>query len=78
MNPHIILYGTIGCHLCEQAKAIVIPIAQRHHLLLSLVDIAEESGFDAYETRIPVLRLGSRELDWPFDTTTTTKFITTK
>ncbi|MCE9633940.1 MAG: glutaredoxin family protein [Methylophilales bacterium] len=78
MFPQLILYGTLGCHLCEQAEAIVIPVAQNHQLHLSFVDIAEQSGFDAYETRIPLLRLGLRELDWPFDTITVTKFIITK
>jgi hypothetical protein len=82
MLPQLILYGTAACHLCDLAEAIVIPIAHQHRLQLSMVDIAEQSSLNAYETRIPVLRLelkeGLLELDWPFDAVTITKFVSTK
>ncbi|MFM9911987.1 MAG: glutaredoxin family protein [Methylophilaceae bacterium] len=82
MHPQLILYGTAICHLCELAEAIVAPIAHKHRIQLSLVDIAEQSGLDAYETRIPVLGLEFREglieLDWPFDAAAVTKLVSTK
>lgn len=56
---------TMGCHLCEDAEAIVrraIPQAVVEH-----VDIAEsDAGITRYGTRIPVLRINGKELDWPF------------
>lgn len=64
---HLKLYVTAGCHLCEQAHAVL--------LQAGLGDAVEqvEIGYDAqlaerYGWRIPVLRIepGGNELDWPF------------
>lgn len=61
------LYVTAGCHLCEDAQAV---LAQA-----GLAEVVErvEIGYDAelaerYGWRIPVLRVepGGVELDWPF------------
>jgi hypothetical protein len=71
-----ILYGTLGCHLCDDAEALLA------HLLPSVsdalgtdceiecLDIADEDALlERYGTRIPVLRRLSDdvELNWPFD-----------
>lgn len=68
------LYSTLGCHLCEEAEAVLLPLlaeAQAAGLLIEIevIDIAEEGLIDAYGVRIPVLRCAQtgRELDWPFD-----------
>ncbi|MFJ4143216.1 glutaredoxin family protein [Pseudomonas sp. NPDC089734] len=69
MPPECQLFGTLGCHLCEVAEAILLPLVE-HGLLVELVDIAEnESLFEDYGLRIPVLRRidTGAELDWPFD-----------
>ena len=66
----LVLYHTSGCHLCEQALALVAPLAARHGRVLQQVDIADsESLVDRYGTRIPVLYdpQGAAELGWPFD-----------
>jgi len=61
------LYVTAGCHLCEDAQAV---LAQA-----GLAPVVErvEIGYDAalaerYGRRIPVLRIepGGVEIDWPF------------
>lgn len=68
MLPECQLFGTLGCHLCEVAEAELMPFVE-HGLLVELVDIAEnETFFEAYELRIPVLRRtdNGAELDWPF------------
>ncbi len=69
MLPECQLFGTLGCHLCEQAEAVVMPLVE-HGLLVELMDIADYPALvDAYGLRIPVLRRvdeGS-ELDWPFE-----------
>lgn len=69
MPPECQLFGTLGCHLCELAEDVLMPLVE-HGLMVELVDIAEsESMVEAYGLRIPVLRRvdTSAELDWPFD-----------
>lgn len=70
MPPECQLFGTLGCHLCEVAEAVLMPLVE-HGLLVELVDIAEsDAQYQAYCLRIPVLRRADTgaELDWPFDT----------
>jgi hypothetical protein len=63
----LILFGTSGCHLCEQAELIVnvcVPDG------VDYVDIAEQEQWqEQYALRIPVLYDSERgrELGWPFD-----------
>lgn len=65
--PPLALYGTSGCHLCEQADALVrgaVAVAFRP------VEIADDADLlERYGRRIPVLRRldTGEELDWPFD-----------
>ena len=69
MTPECQLFGTLGCHLCELAEDVLMPLVE-HGLMVELVDIAEgEAMAEAYGLRIPVLRRvdTSAELDWPFD-----------
>ncbi|MEF9673658.1 glutaredoxin family protein [Pseudomonas sp. MWU13-2100] len=69
MLPECQLFGTLGCHLCEVAEAVLMPLVD-HGLLVELVDIADsEALFEAYGLRIPVLRRvdTGAELDWPFE-----------
>ena len=68
MLPEGQLFGTLGCQLCEVAEAELMPFVE-HGLLVELVDIAEdESWYEAYSLRIPVLRRvdTGAELNWPF------------
>lgn len=69
MLPECQLFGTLGCHLCEQAEALLMPFVERG-LLVELVDIAEQPQWlEAYALLIPVLRRSDTgaELHWPFD-----------
>jgi hypothetical protein len=69
MLPECQLFGTLGCHLCEVAEAVLMPFVE-HGLLVELVDITDpEDLTDIYGLRIPVLRRADTgtELDWPFD-----------
>lgn len=69
MLPECKLFSTLGCHLCEVAEAVLMPLVD-HGLLVELVDIADsEALFEAYGLRIPVLRRvdTGAELDWPFE-----------
>ncbi len=69
MIPECQLFGTLGCHLCEVAEAVLMPFVE-HGLLVELVDIAErEDWVEDYGLRIPVLRRNDNgaELEWPFE-----------
>ncbi|MHC8395952.1 glutaredoxin family protein [Pseudomonas sp. LB3P93] len=69
MPPECQLFGTLGCHLCEIAEAMLIDFVE-YGLLVELVDIAEnEDWVEKYGLRIPVLKRfdNGAELDWPFD-----------
>ena len=59
------LLTTLGCHLCEQAEALLRQAAPLAEIVK--VDIAEDDALiEAYGERIPVLRYAGRELGWPF------------
>jgi len=61
-----LLFGTAGCHLCEQAEQLLADFK----LSIEAVDIAEQEVWqDRYAVRIPVLYhpASQRELGWPFD-----------
>ena len=67
--PECQLFGTSGCHLCEQAEEVLMPLVE-YGLLVELIDIAESvEGVEIYALRIPVLRRvdTGAELDWPFE-----------
>ncbi len=69
MLPECQLFGTLGCHLCEVAEALLMPLVE-HGLLVELVDIGEDEAMvERYGLRIPVLRRcdTGAELNWPFD-----------
>lgn len=66
----LILYTTLGCHLCEQAKDRLWPVLSSTGWGLKEVDIADSDELmERYGVRIPVLARGDSdtELDWPFD-----------
>lgn len=68
MLPECQLFGTLGCHLCEVAEALLMPFVE-NGLLVELVDIAEQEYWvEDYALRIPVLRRcdSGAELNWPF------------
>ncbi len=66
IEPTLVLYTTSGCHLCEQAEALV----RRQTAWVSTVEIIDDAELlERYGIRIPVLRHldTGNELDWPFD-----------
>lgn len=62
---NIQLYGTLGCHLCDDAEAWL-----QHYfpmLVFTKVDIAcDEELVKKFGIRIPVLMCGDMCVDWPF------------
>lgn len=76
-NITLILYGTSGCHLCDEALLIIkeaitqtnVPMAVK----LIQIDIVDDDAlYSLYETAIPVLKIDSQQypstLNWPFNT----------
>ncbi len=63
----LILLGTAGCHLCEEAEQI---LAVCQSVNIQLIDIAEQEQWqEKYAIRIPVLyhTETEKELGWPFN-----------
>ncbi|MBT3436981.1 MAG: glutaredoxin family protein [Oceanospirillaceae bacterium] len=70
--------GTSGCHLCDDAEALLVQCVNFDTSDIVVVDIAESDVLLArYATRIPVLYcIDSRqELNWPFDRKALTQFL---
>ncbi len=62
-----LLLGTEGCHLCEQAEAMIDDLALWG--IVARVDIAEQTQWQAeFATKIPVLfnPVTKNRLCWPF------------
>ena len=62
------LYGTEGCHLCEDALALCLAVMPAENI--DVVDIIDdEKLLELYRISIPVLeRLSDQQkLYWPFD-----------
>lgn len=64
--------------MCDQALALLQPIAERYGLTISIQEIAFKPDlFDRYGVRIPVITFGEAqaELSWPFDLDELDQFI---
>jgi glutaredoxin len=56
------LYGKPGCHLCEEARAVVLAVRERHPFELAEVDITRDPSLEAlYRERIPVVAINGQE-----------------
>lgn len=77
----LLLLGTAGCHLCEQAEAVIASYQVAGAALrIAHIDIAEAEQWQArYAVRIPVLYhpQTTSELCWPFGLDDVNHFIET-
>ena len=61
--PTVTLYGKPGCHLCEDARAVVERVRAEHPFELVEVDVTLDPQLHRrYGERIPVLALDGEEL----------------
>lgn len=77
MNLDLTLYGTEGCHLCNDAQALL----KQAGLQWCDVDIAEDDALlECYGIRIPVLLRNDNgnELSWPFKYEDVLRFISSE
>jgi hypothetical protein len=59
----VTLYASPGCHLCEQARGVLLRVREDHDFELLERDITlDESLHRAYLERIPVVTLDGEEL----------------
>ncbi|MCB1673636.1 MAG: glutaredoxin family protein [Pseudomonadales bacterium] len=63
-----ILYGTLGCHLCDYAQQVLSQAQYVLPIVWQEVDIAlDQNLMTKYASSIPVLSAGDgQELRWPF------------
>lgn len=62
------LYLTSACELCDEALEYLLDSGLLHGHLLETIDIAsDESLFETFGPRIPVVQIGDFESEWPFD-----------
>jgi len=63
----VVLYGKAECHLCEEAEAMLAPVAAELGVPYRKVDITSEPAlFERFRYRIPVIEVpGGQSLDWP-------------
>jgi glutaredoxin len=61
--PAITLYGRPGCHLCDDARAVLERVRETAPFTLAEVDITSDDELHRrYLERIPVVRLEGEEL----------------
>jgi hypothetical protein len=61
--PLVTLYGKPGCHLCDEARAVVERVRAERPFELREVDVSLDPAlFREYGERIPVLTLDGEEL----------------
>ena len=66
---NLIIYSTVGCHLCEQAIEVIQIALQGQACALDEIDIANDDNLmEQYGVRIPVLKnpINNKEIGWPF------------
>ncbi len=76
----LILYSTLGCHLCEQALDLITPLLSEggEDCEIKEVDISgSDELVDRYGLRIPVVVRtdNNSEMGWPFDREQFLKFL---
>ena len=63
MTRSVTLYGRPGCHLCDDARAVLERLRASTPFALEEIDITADDALHArYLERIPVIALDGREL----------------
>ncbi|WP_211344909.1 glutaredoxin family protein [Spiribacter vilamensis] len=71
-------YTTSGCRLCDEAYALLVPVARRRGVDIECVDIMDDPQAEAtYAESIPVIDCDARAdvLRWPFDTASLYRYL---
>jgi glutaredoxin len=63
VTPALTLYGRPGCHLCDDARAVLERVRAQAPFALREIDIEQDEAlFKRYLERIPVVCLDGEEL----------------
>ncbi len=58
----VILYSRRGCHLCDEAREVIVAVRRRHPFAFEEVDIEREDALiREYGFRVPVVVVDGRE-----------------
>lgn len=56
------IYSRPGCHLCDEAKAVIEPFTQRYRIDLRVTDVDSDNALrQAYGSDIPVVMINGKE-----------------
>ena len=59
----VVLYGKPGCHLCDEARAVVAEVRRERPFDLREVDVTGDPALHGrYGERIPVVEVAGREV----------------
>ena len=63
----VTLYTRPGCHLCEEARTLLLRAGHGLGVTVAEVNIEDAPALrERYDARVPVAAAGDRELAWPF------------
>jgi hypothetical protein len=80
-EPALYFYTSAGCHLCEDAEALLRQLFGTNFSQVEAIEISESDALvERYGIRIPVIAYRSengewRELGWPFDAARLAEFL---
>jgi glutaredoxin len=58
----VVLYGRPGCHLCDEARAVILRVRAERAFELEEIDIdGDDALFKRYLERIPVVTVDGEE-----------------
>jgi len=59
----VTLFGRRGCHLCDDARAVLLRVQAGHPFCLEEIDVEADDGLlERYLERIPVIAVDGEEL----------------
>lgn len=66
-DSSIVLFSTEYCTLCNEALELIFSMPELQGRSLDVIDIVGDDDLvTQYGERLPVLRVGALELNWPF------------
>ncbi len=55
------IYSKPDCHLCDEAKAVLLRVRKRYPFELLEVDITQDGRYDEFREQIPVIFVNERK-----------------
>lgn len=67
--PRLVLYGRVGCHLCEEARALVASVASETGAPWAEIDVDDDAELaERYAELVPVVTVdGVQQGYWRID-----------